>query len=119
MAEAVPCFGKGGGDIFRLDGLTGRGALAGAAGQGARVTGGVDCIGYGLPIAGRCLGIGINALKLRGAADGPVKAARAVIVQTRVAEVVLQLVIFLQPVGQRLQLRHGCVDFLARIGGHR
>ena len=119
MAEAVPCLGKGRGDIFRLDGLAGRGALASAAGQGARVTGGVDFVCHSLPITGRCLGVGINALKLRGAADGPVKAARAVIVQTRVAEVVLQLVVLLQPVGQRLQLRHSRIDFCARVGGHR
>ena len=72
MAEAVPCFGKGRGDIFRLDGLTGRGALASAAGQGARVTGGVDFVCLGLPIVCRCLGIDIIKNKKHGTADGPV-----------------------------------------------
>ena len=119
MPKAVPGLGQRRRDVGRRDRLAGGNPLAGAAGQGARVTGGVDLICHGLPVGVGGLSVGVDALKLRGAADGPIKAARAVVVEIWVAEIILQLGILLQPVGQRLQLRHGRIDFCARVGGHR
>jgi hypothetical protein len=47
-----------------------------------------------------------------------INAACAVVVEIWVAEIILQLGVLLQPVGQRLQFRHSVVNFLAGVGGH-
>ena len=119
MPKALPGLGQGRAHVLGLDGLAGGSPLAGAAGQGARVTGGVDLIGHVLPVSIGGLGAVVDALKLGGAADGPIEAARAVVVQAGVAEVVLHLGVLLQPVGQGFQLGHGFVNFGAGIGRHR
>ena len=119
MPKALPGLGQGRAHVLGLDGLAGGNPLAGAAGQGARVTGGVDLIGHGLPVGVGGLSVGVDALKLRGAADGPIEAARAVVVEIWVAEIILQLGVLLQPVGQGFQLGHGFVNFGAGIGRHR
>ena len=119
MHNAARGFGQRGGHIGRPDGLAGGRAFAGAAGQRAVVAGGVEGIGHVLPVGGRRPGVGVDALILGGAADGPVKAAGAVIVKFRVAEIVLHLGVLLQPAGQRFQLRRSRVDLCARIGRHR
>ena len=105
MPKAVPGLGQRRRDVSRRDRLARRHAPAGAAGQCTRVAGGVDLIGHGLPVDIGGLSVGVDALKLRGAADGPIEAARAVVVEIWVAEIILQLGVLLQPVGQRLQLR--------------
>ena len=119
MPKALPGLGQGRAHVLGLDGLAGGNPLAGAAGQGARVTGGVDLIGHVLPVSIGGLGAVVDALKLGGAADSPIEAARAIVVQAGVAEVVLHLGVLLQPVGQGFQLGHGFVNFGAGIGRHR
>ena len=118
MPKAVPGLGQRRRDISRRDRLARCHTPAGAAGQCARVAGGVDLIGHGLPVGVGGLSVGVDALKLRSAADGPIEAARAVVVEIWVAEIILQLGVLLQPVGQRLQFRHSVVNFLAGVGGH-
>ena len=113
MPKALPGLGQGRAHVLSLDGLAGGNPLAGAAGQGARVTGGVDLIGHVLPVSIGGLGAVVDALKLGGAADGPIETARAVVVQAGVAEVVLHLGVLLQPVGQGFQLGHGFVNFVS------
>ena len=119
MHHAAGRLGQGRGYIRKFDRLAGGRPLPGAAGQRAIVAGRVDGVGHPLPVVCRSLGGIINALILGGAADGPVKAARAVILPFGVLEVIAHLGVLLQPVGQGLQFGHRRVEFLPRVGGYR
>ena len=104
--------------ILQPDGWGGAAALGAIRFQLTGITQSIDGIRHLLPVFLRLLRAIVHALVPGSFAQRPVEAAGLVIVQLRVAEAVLQVLVLLQPVLQRLELGHRIVQLHAHIGGH-
>ena len=118
MKQAVDSLAEHTRHVLQPDGRGGAAALRAIRFQLAGIAQGVDGIRHLLPVFLRLLRAVVHALVPGSLAQRPVEAAGLVIVQLRVAEAVLQVLVLLQPVFQGLELGHRLVQLHANIGGH-